>query len=427
MATDSFYREFVKRLLTTALVVVLLIGGWYLRSILLLGFLAAVVAIAIHIPAHRLERWGWPHGLSVTLSTVVLTLAAVLLNLWILPNLIIGVAELVALLPSALALVAEMYEQWRQQSGLFRGLLPPLVDQSLGEAQAILGLDQQQLRTFALNVVNSTLPVLQGVGNVIISFLANSILVIFISILLLVEPRSYASIALMLLPRQQHNRFVDIWNKVYATLTNWIIAQTLSVTITVALVWLILGVLLRMPNALVVAFFAGLATFVPNIGAFLPLIPIAVFTLVDDPAQFLVIAPVYLLIQLIESNVLTPSIFRVELNLPLAGLLFIQVIAVTLFGSLGLLLAAPLLAVLTVLIRELYSYDQLGLQGIDLNIVSTTQGGLRLISGEKAVALSNEKTQPGSEAQEIMDEATQEKALLHEGIKRLFTNRVVPK
>ncbi|MCB0123541.1 MAG: AI-2E family transporter [Caldilineaceae bacterium] len=377
------YHEFVKRLLTTALVVVLLMGAWYLRSILLLGFLAAIVAIAIHIPAHRLERWGWPHGLAVTFSTLMLTLVAVLLNLWILPNLIIGVAELIALLPSALAQVAEMYEQWRQQSGPLRGILPPLVDQSLGEAQAILGLDQQQLQSFAINVVNSTLPVLQGLGNIIISFLANSILVIFISILLLVEPHSYATIALMLLPRQHHSRFVEIWNKVYATLTNWIIAQSLSVTITVVLVWLILGVLFGMPNALVVAFFAGVATFVPNIGAFLPLIPIAVFTLVENPTQFLVIAPIYLLIQLVESNVLTPSIFRVELDLPLAGLLFIQVIAVALFGSLGLLLAAPLLAVLTTLIRELYSYDQLGLQGLEWQITSTASGGIRLVNSDR--------------------------------------------
>ncbi|MCB0064035.1 MAG: AI-2E family transporter [Caldilineaceae bacterium] len=380
MVVDHSYSTFVKRLLTTVLVVVLIIGTWYLRSILLLGFLAAIVAIAIHIPAHRLERWGVPHALAVTLATTALTLLAILLNLWILPSLIVGMAELVALIPYALKQAGEMYEQWRLQSVPLRALLPPLIDDSLGEAQAILGLDQQQLGTFVVGVINSALPVLQGVGNVILSFLANSLLVIFISILLLVEPQSYATIALMLLPRRHHHRFVDIWNDVYHTVTNWIIAQTLSVTITVVLVWLILGLLLQMPNALVVAIFAGLATFIPNIGAFLPLIPIAVFTLVDDPAQFLIVAPIYLLIQLIESNVLTPSIFRVELDIPLAGLLFTQVIAVALFGALGLLLAAPLLAVVATLVRELYSYDYLGLRGVSVTVVTTARGGLQLVN-----------------------------------------------
>jgi predicted PurR-regulated permease PerM/protein-S-isoprenylcysteine O-methyltransferase Ste14 len=391
MAIDGAYGEFVKRLLTTVLVVIVIIGAWYVRNILLLGFLAALVAIAIHIPAHRLERWGYPHALAVLLSTTVLILATVLLNIWILPSIIVGVAELVALIPSALNQAGLMYEQWRLESAPLRTILPPLVDQSFGEAQAILGLDQQQLGTFAVGIINSALPVLQGLGNVILSFLANSILVIFIAVLLLVEPRSYATIALMLLPRHSHHRFVDIWNQVYRTVTHWIIAQTLSVTITVVLVWLILGLLLQMPNALIVALFAGLATFIPNIGAFLPLIPIAVFTLVDDPTQFWLIAPVYLLIQLIESNVLTPSIFRVELDIPLAGLLFTQVIAVSLFGALGLLLAAPLLAVLATIIRELYSYDQLGLRGAPPTVTTTAQGGLQLIAEMATPAAASTK------------------------------------
>lgn len=384
MVADSSYGAFVKRLFTTVLVVVLVIGAWYLRSIFLLGFLAVIVAIAIHIPAHRLERWGVPHGLAVTLSMAALIVLTILLNLWLLPSMIVGLAELVALIPSALNQAGEIYETWRLQSAPLRALLPPLVDDSLGEAQAILGLDQQQLGTFAVGVINSALPVLQGLGNIILSFLANSILVIFISILLLVEPRSYAIIALMLLPRRHHHRLIDIWNKVYHILTNWIIAQTLSVTITVALVWLILGLLLQMPNALVVATFAGLATFIPNIGAFLPLIPIAVFTLVDNPTQFFVVAPIYLLIQLVESNVLTPSIFRVELDIPLAGLLFTQVIAVALFGALGLLLAAPLLAVVATLVRELYSYDYLHLRRINVTVVTTARGGLQLIEDEES-------------------------------------------
>lgn len=386
MINAGSYGEFLKRLLATVMILVLTIGAWYLRNILLLGFLSAIVAIAIHIPAHQLERWGIPHSLAVIFSTLVITVITVLLNLWILPSIIVGLAELVALIPSALNQAGMMYEAWRLQSGALSALLPPLIDQSLGEAQAILGLDQQQLGIFAINIINSALPALQGFGNVVLTFLANSILVIFISILLLVEPRSYATIALMLLPRHRHHRMIEIWNKVYYTLTNWIIAQTLSVTITVALVWLILGALLQMQNALIVALFAGLATFIPNIGAFLPLIPIAVFTLVNDPAQFLLVAPVYLLIQLIESNILTPSIFRMELNIPLAGLLFTQVIAVSLFGALGLLLAAPLLATLATVIRELYSYDQLELQGVPIVVTTTAQGGLQLVTTDKSMA-----------------------------------------
>src|SRR5690606_24094352 len=136
----------------------------------------------------------------------------------------------------------------------------------------------------------------------------------------------------------------------------WISALSLSIAITGALVWLILGVLLGMPNAVVVAVFAGIATFIPNIGVFLPLIPIVVFTLASDPGQLVVYVPVYLLIQLLESNVITPSIVKAELELPAGGVMVFQLLATLALGALGLLLAVPLLAVITVLVREIYAY-----------------------------------------------------------------------
>ena len=118
-----------------------------------------------------------------------------------------------------------------------------------------------------------------------------------------------------------------------------------------------------MPNVLVVAVFAGFATFVPNIGAFLPLIPIAVFTLAESPASILVMVPAYLAIQLIESNVLTPMIVKRQLSIPAAGMLLFQIVAGLVFGLLDILLAVPLLALSITLVRELYSYGVLGLRG----------------------------------------------------------------
>jgi predicted PurR-regulated permease PerM len=250
-------------------------------------------------------------------------------------------------------------------------ILPPLIDERFGQAQAVLGITQNSLAAFAVNVLDSTLPLLQGLGNILLTFLANLLLVVFVSILLLIEPQTYRRIGLMLVPRPHHARFRQIWNEIHRTLTRWIVAQSISVAITIALVWFILGVLLSMPNALIVALFAGFATFIPNIGAFLPLIPIVVFTIADDPARLLVVAPVYLAIQFVESNILTPSIVDAELHIPIGGLLFFQVIAASLFGALGLLLAAPLLAVLATIVRETYSYDVLGLRNVDLDAALT--------------------------------------------------------
>jgi len=136
--------------------------------------------------------------------------------------------------------------------------------------------------------------------------------------------------------------------------------------------------LLGMPNAIVVAVFAGIATFIPNIGAFLPLIPIFIFTLASDPAQLVIYVPVYLLIQFTESNVITPSIVKAELKIPPGALMIFQLLVTLAFGALGLLLAVPLLAILIVLVREIYSYDLLGLRNLEVEMKGNQAGQLVL-------------------------------------------------
>ena len=144
-------------------------------------------------------------------------------------------------------------------------------------------------------------------------------------------------------------------------LKTWLSSLSISIAITVTLWCGSCSGLMGMPHVLIVAVFSGFATFIPNIGAFLPLIPIAVFTLATAPRQ-----PAHhgsrltLLIQLLESNVLTPMVVKRQLSIPAAGMLVFQLVAALAFGLLGVLLAVPLLAVVITLVRELYSYNALG-------------------------------------------------------------------
>ncbi len=102
---------------------------------------------------------------------------------------------------------------------------------------------------------------------------------------------------------------------------------------------------------------------IPNIGAFLAIIPILIFGLASTtPERILIWLIVYLLIQLAESNVITPSVVKNQLHIPAGAMMVFQLIATVIFGALGLLLAVPLFAVIIVLVRELYSYDILGLR-----------------------------------------------------------------
>jgi predicted PurR-regulated permease PerM len=220
-------------------------------------------------------------------------------------------------------------------------------------------------------------PILEGMG-AFASLLANVGLVIFIALFFLSDPLSYVRISLYLTPAPTHARLLSLWSELYRTLTLWIKTQFLSVSITVSLVWLVLGLFLGVPYAPIIAVFSGVATFIPYLGAFLPLIPIFIFTMAADPSLMLWAIPAYLAIQFLESNVITPMLIREELQLPSRGVLLFQLVATALFGGLGLLLAVPFLLVLIVLVREIYSYDILGLRSEKIEIAVDAAGRIHL-------------------------------------------------
>ena len=155
---------------------------------------------------------------------------------------------------------------------------------------------------------------------------------------------------------------LEIIEELYSTLRIWITAQAISIAYTMVLVWVVLGWVLGMPNAFPVALVAGATTFIPNIGLFIPLIPIVVFTASDDISKLGIVVIAYILIQFSESNIFTPYVVKANLKIPAGAMLLFQIMATTLFGAVGLLLAVPLLAILITLVREIYSYDMLGLR-----------------------------------------------------------------
>lgn len=365
---------FLKRLLIVVVAIVLLLSLWYLRSIWLLGFAAVVIAVGISIPAHWLQQHGLPRNPSLLLATLVVGLLVIFLILWIVPAIISETGTALAELPRMWQEIGQHYETWRAGSDRLTHLLPPFSIVSLHQTgNAALSDTLRRLFTTGFSFT----PILEGMG-AFASLLANVALVIFVAIFFLIDPLSYVRISLYLAPAAYHARLLDLWSELYRTLTHWIKTQFLSVSITVSLVWLVLGLFLGVPYAPIIAVFSGVATFIPTLGAFLPLIPIFIFTMAADPSLMLWAIPAYLAIQFLESNVITPTLIREELQLPSGSVLLFQLVGAALFGGPGLLLAVPLLLVLVVLVREIYSYDILGLRSKKIEIIIDAAGRMNL-------------------------------------------------
>ena len=283
------------------------------------------------------------------------------------PTFITQTFALISTIPEQFPFVGDLIEDVLEEETLFLEDEANAEDSPASTAEALTGLtprelveqlwtENQQVIEQALALVPRFFRGAQTVGAVV----GQTVLAVFLAILFLATPYSYVNASLYLVPKEKRERTLEIWQALYKTLTTWLSALSISISVTVTLVWVVLGLIIGMPNALLVAVIAGIATFIPNIGNFIPLLPIAIFSLSASPTMLFITLPAYLLIQLFESNVITPLVVKAELNLPPAALLLFQVIAGLIFGFLGVLMAVPILAMLITLVRELYSVDVLG-------------------------------------------------------------------
>jgi predicted PurR-regulated permease PerM len=134
-----------------------------------------------------------------------------------------------------------------------------------------------------------------------------------------------------------------------------VLISSLAVSALCGIALSLLGVKLVLANALL----AGLLNIIPNVGPTMSTVfPMSVAVL-DAPWKSIAVLGSYVVIQNIESYVITPSVMHHQVKL-LPGLtLTAQFVFTLIFGPLGLLLALPLAVVLQVVIREVLIHDVL--------------------------------------------------------------------
>jgi predicted PurR-regulated permease PerM len=118
--------------------------------------------------------------------------------------------------------------------------------------------------------------------------------------------------------------------------------------------------LIGLPSPIPLALIAGIAEIVPYLGPFISAVPALLVALTVGgiwPAIWT--ACVYLLVHLVEGYIAAPLIERRFVTIPPALILLGLVAVELIFGTAGIVLAAPLTAVIFVLVKMLYVDDPL--------------------------------------------------------------------
>lgn len=186
----------------------------------------------------------------------------------------------------------------------------------------------------------------------------NIVVIFFLGIYTAATPAIYRRGLVKLVPPAHRERASEVLSDLRVTLWRWILGRLFSMSVigvaTAIGLWL-MGV----PLPITMGVIAALLTFVPNIGPVLSVIPPLLLALPQGMMLGVYVVLFYLVLQLVESYLLTPLVQRYEVSLPPALTISVQLLMGVLAGILGLALATPLAAATTVLVKDLYIHDVL--------------------------------------------------------------------
>jgi predicted PurR-regulated permease PerM len=344
--------------LIAVVVVGLLIAIWQVRSTLLLVLASVILVVLFTMPIRFLVRRGMNRTPATIISLLGILVLFTVIMLVVLPSLLEQFAILATTVPAGIRELADQWENgqlverypWLESVQLFiqNILQTQSLDQLITEVTRQLGNALGQLG-------GSVLPVVSGVASTLLSIL----IVVFLSLYFLADPRMHEEGLIKLFPLWYRDRVRQIMDRIDFTLRGWLQGQLLLMLIVGIASWFGLAAI-GIEQAAALGVLAGLFSFVPNFGPIAALVPALAAGFAQGSDRILLIIVIIYGTSFLQSQIISPIVFKESINLPPVLVLVGQILAAIFFGFLGLMLAVPMTAILLVLVQEVYVKDILG-------------------------------------------------------------------
>ncbi len=341
-----------------------------LIDVLILVFVALVIAATLRPMVSALQHWGIPKVLALLL--IYLGILGVLAGLFVLviPALVDQGGALVRGLPQMYASLVDSLE--KNPNEAIRTLPQRL---PTGEQLA------SQLQAASSVVLTGAL----GIGVGVLSFLTQMVSIVVLSIYLTLDQSRLERFWLSLTSADRRPELLAIWREIESRLGGYVRGELLlmtSIGVLSSLGYLVIG----LPYPLALGALAGLVEFVPMVGPTLGAIPAIVVALSISPQATLLVLVYSIIIQMAENNILVPRLMGRSVGVsPIMVILAVFAFS-SLLGITGAFLAIPLVAIFQVLMDHLIMHagasdaEEPG-EG-STNIMSTMRAKIRQLRAE---------------------------------------------
>ncbi|MBQ9806835.1 MAG: AI-2E family transporter [Clostridia bacterium] len=334
------------------------IKAWFLGLLLILRPILIGLAVAYLLnPIFRfferklfkhLRPFGLRRALSLFCSILFLFLVVALLLWLIVPQLIgsmISFARNYNLyVSSAIHVVNETIES-------INGFLEPLT----GNESVINYLKERELNEYIQsttsewirNMSQQNYQPITGILGSTFSGIVDVVLGLFLTVYLLAsKEKRYAQVMKLrraLFSNLVNERITRICTIADRSFGRFIKGKLIDSLIVAALIYIPL-LLFGVPYALLIAAFIAITNLIPLVGFYIGMIPTAVIVLLTDPAKIIPFLIILILIQQIDSNIVSPRVLGSNTGVSSLCVLISISVAGALFGWIGMLIAVPLFA-----------------------------------------------------------------------------------
>lgn len=314
-------------------IVLVVFGLWFLYAIrdIVAIFFVSVILMAALEPAVR-----WFQGRRIN-RTLAVSLVYILLFLVI--SVVVSF------------LVPAVMVQFQEFSRNFSGYLEGVLNFASGlneyfQTQGIVFGSQNIFSNFKDNF-GSVFSTTVGIFSGIFSFVVIIAMSFYMSIREDGMERFFRSIT----PSVYEEYVVSLAKRIKAKIGKWMLGQ-LSLMLVIFLLDYLVLYLAGVPYALIIAIIGGILEIVPYIGPTISAIIASVTALLFSPVKGLLVLVGYILIQVVENNVLAPQIMKKAVGLNPLAVILALLIGAKIGGVLGAILSIPVATVVGILIKD---------------------------------------------------------------------------
>ena len=341
-----------------------------IAPIVLSLFLTLIISLALNPVVARLRAL--TGGRSGATGVVVVCLVAVLALaiLAFVGPMKSSVSDLAEVLPGYWERLQKPLIKWEQQAVISEEKLQAEVTSEIKKSDATANQTDEKQSEHGVTADSKQVPgslrgslgqMLRGVVGSLtkVAFDGTRIFVVLVTVFFgviftLMDPRPIFAGIFLMVPEAYHSKALIIMQRIGHFAPSWAGSMLMGMATIGVLVFLLMWPIFGFTDALVLGLIAGVFESVPFLGPVLSTVPALLLAVGQGGMTPLWVLLAFIVIQALENNLILPLIMARGMKLHSVAIIFSMLLCVTCFGALGVIIAAPMVAIVSIVHEELF-------------------------------------------------------------------------